>query len=192
METENNNTPLVPPINLNSKTFLVVTGASRGIGSAVAVSLAAKYLAGSKVVLMARSKKGLDKTKELIGVHNKGVQVINIIIDLTRPTFDELVKILRDALDGDNINDYQVVTMVHNVGTIGDVTKYTRDFGTDTVEWEEYYALNLFSVISMNRAFLEVFNTSNPLRLIINITSKCSVVPCKTLVLYWWVDSMII
>lgn len=178
-------------IDLSQMSFLLVSGASRGIGRSMAIECAAKFAAGSVVVLIARSASGLQETKSQILARNpNNVTVFEFNIDLTRPSVVDLTNILRSTLAGRAIADFRVAAIVHNVGTIGDITKYARDFGTDMTIWEDYYSINVFSVITLNKAFLDVFypmrqqNASNRL-LIVNVTSKCCNVPCKTFALYW-------
>lgn len=174
-------------VKLALKTYMMVSGASRGIGRALAVECAAKFAAGSVVVLLARSATGLDETRTQILARNpNNVTVFKFTIDLTRPSVVDLAAIFRSTLNGvDSIDDFHTAMIIHNVGTIGDITKFARDFGPDMSVMQEYYSINVFSVVALNRAFLDVFNSDARRRLIVNITSQCSSVPCKTFVLYW-------
>lgn len=179
-------------VNLSQKTFFVVTGASRGIGRCIAIECAAKFAAGSVIVLLARSISGLEETKAQVLARNPtNVTVFIIAIDLTRPSAEEIANIFRTALSERTISDFGLALIVHNVGTIGDTTKLAKQIGTDMSVWEEYYAANVFSVVALNSAFLEYFHNGGESSsaanrpLIVNITSKCGLVPCKSLTLYW-------
>lgn len=75
----------------NTNKFAVVTGASTGIGRAVAVELGKQ---GCFVFLVARSGDKLNKTKEL--VEKTGGEASIVICDLSKPDFTELVEVIKD------------------------------------------------------------------------------------------------
>lgn len=164
-------------INLSQKTFLLVSGASRGIGRSIAIECAAKLAAGSEVVLLARSKSGLEETKSQILSRNSNVSVIVYPIDLTRPSSDDLTAICRSTLE------CELAVVIHNVGTIGDITNSTRALGSNIGLWQDYYSLNLFSVFALNTAFLDRFQQSRIL--VVNLSSESGIDPYKNLSLYW-------
>lgn len=177
-------------INLCQKTFLVVSGASRGIGRMLAIECAAKTTAGSLIVLLARSTAGLEETKaQILAKNPNNITVMIFTIDLTRPTPNEFKQIFDTALYERNVSDFQLAMIIHNVGTIGDVTKFAKNFGNNDEQlFQDYYAMNVFSVIALNCIFLEQFNDAlNVPRFVVNITSLCAVKPCKSFTLYWYV-----
>lgn len=178
-------------VNLSQKAFFVVSGASRGIGRAIAIECAAKFAAGSVIALLARSISGLEETKAQILARNPtNITVFLFTIDLARSSVDDITKIIQTALSERTIADFALAMIVHNVGTIGDTSKLARQLGNDTNIWQDYYSMNVFSVVALNSAFLDVFhlvkqqNPSNQL-LIVNLTSKCGLVPFKSFTLYW-------
>lgn len=59
----------------DGKCFVIVTGASRGLGRAIATALTDKVTEGSKFLLLARSLNDLEETKTIL-TSNKNVQVI--------------------------------------------------------------------------------------------------------------------
>lgn len=173
-------------VNLNQKLFFVLTGASRGIGQSMAVECAAKASAGSLFVLLARSIEGLEQTKSQMLSRNHDISVKIFAIDLTHPSPEELLKIFIDSLADNRVEDFQLAVIVHNVGSIGDVTKFAKDFGDDEKVFQDYYALNVFGVIALNRVFLNLFDAAKSVqRLVVNVTSLCAVKPCKSFTLYW-------
>lgn len=178
-------------VNLSQKTFFVVSGASRGIGRSIAIECAAKFAAGSVIVLLARSINGLEETKAQILARNPtNVTVFMFAIDLTRPTPNDITNIFQTALSERTIADFGLAMIVHNVGTVGDTTKLARELGSDETVWHDYYSMNVFTVVALNKAFLDIFyvvrqqNPSNRL-LIVNVTSKCGLEPYKSFSLYW-------
>lgn len=174
-------------VDLTQKTFFLITGASRGIGRSMAIECAAKMATGSVIVLLARSTVGLEETKAQIMARNpSNVTVILLTYDLTRPTAEQISSIFDATLNERNVDEFKLAMIVHNVGSIGNVKQYAKDFGTsDMDEWHDYYAINVFSVISLNTEFLKRFNDRSTRRFIVNVTSKCALVPCKGLTMYW-------
>lgn len=175
-------------VDLRQKTFLVISGASRGIGRMLAIECAAKTTAGSLIVLLARSTAGLEETKaQILAKNPNNITVMILSIDLTRPTAAELKQIFDTALYERNVSDFQLAMIIHNVGTVGDVTKLAKDFGDDESVLQDYYAMNVFSVIALNRLFLALFDEAKDVRrVVVNITSMCAIKPCKSFTLYWY------
>lgn len=172
-------------VDLTQKTFFLMTGASRGIGRTMAIECAAKMATGSVIVLIARSTAGLEETKaQILAKNSSNVTVFLLTLDLTRPTAEQISTSIFDAtLSERNLDEFKLAMIVHNVGSIGDVKRYAKDF-CDTDEWHDYFAVNMFSVIALNSEFLKRFDTQIR-RLIVNITSKCGIAPCKSLTMYW-------
>ncbi|XP_031616574.1 sepiapterin reductase-like [Contarinia nasturtii] len=171
-------------VDLTQKTFFVMTGASRGIGRTMAIECAAKMATGSVIVLIARTAAGLEETKaQILAKNPSNVTVFLITLDLTRPSAEQISSQIFDAtLNERNLDEFKLAMIVHNVGSIGDVKRYAKDF-CDMDEWHDYYAINVFSVIAMNTEFLKRFNTQTR-RLVVNISSKLALQPCKSLTMY--------
>lgn len=176
-------------INLAQKSFLLVSGASRGIGRALAVECAAQMAAGSLIVLLARSSSGLEETKAMILEQNsQNITVIIHTIDLTRPSPAELSAIFSTALEGRTANEFDLVMIVHNIGTIGPVSKFAREIGAEASLWQDYFAINVFSVAALNSAFLDAMKSkvnSTQRVFIVNVTSGTAIAPFSSLTLYW-------
>lgn len=171
-------------VDLTQKTFFLMTGASRGIGRTMAIECAAKVATGSVIVLIARSMAGLEETKaQILAKNPSNVTVFLLTQDLTRPSIEQICSIFDGTLSERNLDEFKLAMIVHNVGSIGDVKKNARDF-CDMDEWHDYYAINVFSVIALNTEFLKRFDAQTR-RLVVNITSKCGLVPCKSLTMYW-------
>lgn len=162
-----------------------MTGASRGIGRTMAIECAAKMATGSVIVLIARSTAGLEETKaQILAKNPSNVTVFLLTLDLTRPTADQISAHIFDAtLNERNLDEFKLAMIVHNVGSVGNVSKYAKEL-CDTDEWQDYYAMNVFSVIALNGEFLKRFSVQTR-RLVVNITSKCGLEPFKSLTMYW-------
>lgn len=166
----------VDPTNKN--TFLVVTGASRGIGKKVAIQTSQKLRDPSIVVLLARSITGLEETKAEILKVNPNLRVICESIDLTKPSAEKLHEILFNAMHSICDNKFDLAMIVHNVGTIGNVQQSAKQVDNYEV-LQDYYSINVFAPIVLNTQFLKLIPSSYP-RLIVNITSKAAILPMKS------------
>lgn len=159
---------------LSGKACLLITGASQGIGKQIAITFASLLEKGSHVLLLARNLKALQETAAKLPSH----LVIDCnSIDLSVATKDNLQRIILSSLKGTNPNEFKRVIVVHNVGSIGDVSKKTKDM-TDIDIWRKYYDLNLFIPIILNGVIMEIFNGQDDTKkLIINITSLFAIQP---------------
>ncbi|XP_026478954.1 sepiapterin reductase [Ctenocephalides felis] len=169
-------------INLEQKFYCVVTGASKGIGQAIAQKLASKFKSGSVIVLLARSLKGLEVTKSFILAINPSISVVTTEIDLSKPNYEAFQKNLESSVQGLSMQSFDATMIVHNVGSVGDVTKRVSELNNLNY-WQEYYALNVFGVALLNSAFLKFVGPTHNIQcdvyktIIINITSLIAIKP---------------
>lgn len=169
-------------VDFTQKTFLLVTGASKGIGQMIAVQSSARLASGSLCVLLARNPDGLEDTKKQILELNPAVAVKTYPFDLSAPTETELLAIFVDALGGQLGSAFRLAMVVHNVGTIGDVSRPATDFG-DLNEWRSFFDLNVFAVATLNSYFVRQFGEAGR-TVVVNVTSKCGSVPYNSFTLY--------
>jgi sepiapterin reductase len=163
----------------NKLAYLIVTGASKGIGAKMAIETSRNFQAGSVVVLLARSSAGLERTKSEILEVNSGLNVVTKAIDLTKPSFADLKALINESFGA---NVYDLLMMIHNVGTIGDVAKWARDID-DYAELESYFSTNVFGPIILNNILLKAAAPTTK-KFIVNITSKAALVPFKSFGFY--------
>lgn len=169
------------PIDLSGKfAYLLVTGASKGIGARMAIETSKNFKAGSVVVLLARSPGGLEATKAEILKGNKGLKVIVKAIDLTKPPVADLKAVISETYDA--TPDFDLAIMIHNVGTVGDVSKWARDID-DYSELESYYSTNVFAPMILNNLLLKVVPATTQ-KFVVNITSKAAIAPIKSFAFY--------
>ena len=108
------------------RTFLLITGASRGFGRALALELGKVVGAGSTVLLMARSKEELETTKELVREARPGLAVEIAAVDLSTADKDVMEKAVKAVYAK---ADHEVAMIIHNAGTLGqDGRKLTVSF----------------------------------------------------------------
>lgn len=167
-------------VNLSKKCFCVITGASQGIGRALAIEFAQKMDSGSLMVLLARNINGLEETKSLI--KNPNIQVITKSIDLAKITASDMESILSDSLPVD-VGKFDTNIIIHNAGSVGDLSFKAEEL-SDPTAWQTYYNLNVFNVAVLNSAFLKVVAGHESKTLIVNITSLCGIKPFAGLALY--------
>ncbi|CRL01309.1 CLUMA_CG014427, isoform A [Clunio marinus] len=169
------------PIDLKGKlAYLLVTGASKGIGATMAIETSRHFKSGSVVVLLARSQSGLEATKTAILEANACLKVVIKAIDLTKPSTEDLNLIIHSSYDK-SVN-FDLTMIIHNVGTVGDISKWSHEIEDYNV-LENYYSTNIFSPIILNNLFLKVIPESMK-KFIVNITSKAAKFPFKSMGFY--------
>lgn len=72
---------------LSGKVFLLITGASRGIGKQIAISFGSVLEKGSHALLLATNLNALEETAKNI---SSNVTVDTVSVDLSKATKDEL------------------------------------------------------------------------------------------------------
>ncbi|XP_063978569.1 sepiapterin reductase-like [Diachasmimorpha longicaudata] len=163
---------------LSGKVFLLITGASQGIGRQIAVTFSELLETGSRLLLLARSEHGLKETANQI---SKRVSVDFKSVDLALSTADKLSEIIKKSV---NHVQFDRIVVVHNVGSTGDLSKFTIDMN-DYTEWRKYYDLNVFSPAILNSVVMKIFQDSPKMKkIVINITSFCALQPMKSVGYY--------
>ncbi len=98
------------------RSFVLITGASRGFGRALALEMGKVVGAGSTLLLMARNMADLETTKAIVRDARPGLAVELVSIDLetaNRETFDAAVR------SNYGSGDHSVAVVIHNAGTLG-------------------------------------------------------------------------
>jgi len=159
---------------LGVRSFVLITGASRGFGRAIAVELGKVVGAGSTLLLLARNKELLEVTRDMCRDVRPGLAVEVQSLDLSTADKDAFEKVVR-AHQGSA--DHEVAMVVHNAGTLGQDGRRVTDL-TDMEEMSAYYRVNLFHVICLNSVFTSVFPKSR--MAYINISSILALQPLTT------------
>lgn len=135
-----------PVKRLDGKVALV-TGASRGIGAAVAKALASE---GAHVVLLARTKSGLEDTYDAI--NEAGGSSTIFPFDLTK--IDEL-----EALGPTLLERFKRLDIwVANAGRLGTLTPISH---SKIKDWRDVYTLNVLANVQMIRTLEPLLKASD-------------------------------
>lgn len=172
----------------NQKTFCLVTGASRGIGRTISIEFSKKVADGSVFLLMARSASALDDTKAAILEATKGrnISVVAVPADLEKPDGSAYLTSIQTTLTQTNTtaSDFDHSILVHNAGSLGIEKKLKVIEMEDLAELQNYFSLNVFSMMILTTQFFKVFNDASKQRSIVQITSLAGIQPCNTWGLY--------
>lgn len=156
------------------RSFVLITGASRGFGRAIALELGKVVGAGSTLLLMSRSKTDLETTKSIVRDARPGLAVELVSVDLATAEKEDFEKAVRANYGS---ADHEVAIIIHNAGTIGQDGRKITDL-TDISLMSTYYRLNLFHVICLNSVFKSCFPKSR--MVYINISSILALQPLTT------------
>ena len=98
------------------RSFVLITGASRGFGRALALELGKVVGAGSTLLLVSRSKADLETTKEIVRDARPGLAVELVCVDLSTADKEVFEKAVRAKYGS---ADHEVAIIIHNAGTLG-------------------------------------------------------------------------
>ncbi|MFL5694424.1 MAG: SDR family NAD(P)-dependent oxidoreductase, partial [Ktedonobacteraceae bacterium] len=109
----------------------IVTGASRGVGRAIALSLAAE---GCRLAVVARGRKVLEETASEL--RNIDAEVLPIVADLL------VAQDIEDVVQATLSHYGRIDILVHNAGG----AKGQNIFDTSDEDWQEALALNVLAL----------------------------------------------
>ncbi len=133
----------------------LVTGASRGIGQAIAAALASDYT----VIGTATSSKGAASISDYLGDHGRGV-----VLDVSQP--DSIAEVIKDIQGAEG----PPAVLVNNAG----ITRDNLLMRMKEDEWEAILSTNLSSIFRLSKACLRGMMKARWGR-IVNITSVVGV-----------------
>ncbi|CAI5722215.1 unnamed protein product [Hyaloperonospora brassicae] len=185
------------------KTAVLVTGASRGFGRCLALDFVRFFSARDlDLHLWARSEQDLEDTKRMAHCEWAQASASNELrcfvqsVDLSDP-IDYTAKI-DQVLSTFATEKYSQVFLVHNAGSLGQLG-FVQESVSSPIEVQQYWELNVTSVMWLNKRFLDVFGATRDELLasgastgteqltqlvIVNITSLCGIEPFKTHMMY--------
>lgn len=101
---------------IGRRSFVLITGASRGFGRSLALEMGKVVGAGSTLLLMARNKEDLEQTKEIVRDARPGLAVECAFVDLATADKDTLEKAVKANYGS---ADHEVAMVIQNAGTLG-------------------------------------------------------------------------
>ena len=148
------------------KQYTLITGASRGIGKALAEGLAEK---GKNLILVARSKEDLEKVASHLQ-SKYSIEAIVIQEDLSK--LDSAEKLFEKT------KNYKIETLINNAGF-----GVTSDFSKNNVhELEKMLVLNVISLTKLSRLYLEQLKENKGS--LINVSSRAAFQPIPFMAAY--------
>lgn len=172
------------PLSDLGRALVIITGASRGFGRALAKDLSRLVKPGSAFVLVARSEGDLRTLQAELReaeADRAGLEVRCVATDLALAQgLEEVLKAAREAAS----DLIEHVLLVNNAGSLGDISRFTKSF-TDMAEVNAYLSLNVSSFLCLTAQTLQAFPQRPGLtRTVINISSLCAIKPFSSWVLY--------
>jgi 3-oxoacyl-[acyl-carrier protein] reductase len=129
----------------------IITGASRGVGKAIAFALAAE---GCRLAIIARGRRALEETAAEL--HAGGADVLPIIADLT--VMQDI-----DAIVQATLNQYgRIDILVHNAGG----ARGQNIFDTSDEDWQSALALNVMALSQFAKAVAPIMSQQGGGRII--------------------------
>uniref|UniRef100_A0A914W307 Sepiapterin reductase n=1 Tax=Plectus sambesii TaxID=2011161 RepID=A0A914W307_9BILA len=149
------------------KLVCVISGASRGIGRAIALEVGKRAGAGSTLLLLARNSARLDLVQHEITKQRAGeVTVQTSICDIGTATAAEFTQLLNDVKT--KAGQVDAAYLIQNAATLGPGDQRASQL-TDTALISNYMQLNFNSFVLLNSLFLQTFPSGH--RCVVNISS---------------------
>ncbi|XP_038070734.1 sepiapterin reductase-like isoform X2 [Patiria miniata] len=162
--------------------FCIITGASRGLGRELALSLGSHLGDKSLMVLTARSSADLEDTSKQVSACSPGVTVKTVTGDLGDESKAE--DAITRMFEGVECSQYQHAMLIHNAGSLGEMS-YICDLSPGLQTLRQCFTLNVTSCMALSTKFLRVFpKRDGQRRTMVHISSLCAIQPMKSLSLY--------
>jgi len=167
-------------------TFIVVTGASRGLGKAIAVSFAKAIKNPLHIVLTGRNNDGLQNTRNEV-LSSRSDAICDVVCaDLSQ--LSSLQAVANTIFSLDPSKQYEKAIFINNAGSLGPLAVIGHP-DTKLDEFQSVFDFNVTSSSYLTAEFIKKFGDKAssfvmPSTLIINISSLCAVKPFPTWGIY--------
>ena len=192
----------------SAKGLVVISGASRGIGRAIALALAdaacinrgktnddessSSILVPSHLhmILVARSATSLKETADLLQQRcgNSDSNITTTCLEMDLAEIDRLPQNVNKILEPLEDCTYNSCMLINNAGSLGPLGKATSICDEDSTSaslkrWRDTIDLNITSSLWMSSQFAKATSHVSLVR-IVNISSLCAIEPFPTMSLY--------
>ncbi|VIO92096.1 oxidoreductase, short chain dehydrogenase/reductase family protein [Brugia malayi] len=167
------------------KVLAIITGASRGIGRETVLQLSKIVAKGSAFLITARTAAKLEELRDEIKSSVEGIDIHVLVCDAEKLNSGKILE-LQGAISSliANSRTYDVLLLVHNAGTVGDITKRGVEI-INSDDWHSYLQINFVSVVLINNSVLSTIpERVAPARYILNVTSLLAVKAFPSMVQY--------
>ncbi|TKR75829.1 hypothetical protein L596_017066 [Steinernema carpocapsae] len=160
---------------VGKKTFCVVTGASRGIGQAIATKLAETSAPESTFLLLATNKEKLQETADIVQENNITVNVETVAVDFSDENLSlEGVETAFKRLV-EQSSDIDRFIIVHNAGTTGDMNQKAIELENPEA-WQSHLRINVTAMVQLNCLLYRLTNgKGKEAPIFVNITSLLAI-----------------
>lgn len=169
-------------LDFSQKSLIIITGASKGIGRALALEIAKVAANGSAIILIARSEKSLQETSDQIKVVNSSLETYVHPLDLSHAKESDYAELFKNISERFTLNTFVVSLLIHNAGSVGVIKDL--DSLSDVQLWRDYYEFNFFSVIILNNLFLKTVRNVIRNIFVVNISSLVGTNPFLNMGMY--------
>ncbi|XP_045169052.2 sepiapterin reductase-like [Mercenaria mercenaria] len=170
---------------LKGKALCVITGASRGYGRCLAEMFVTHLPAGSLLLLLARNTDQLTEVSARLTSLNNSVRVAWEKFDQSNVTDcsqENIHSILSKAEI--RLQDFNSVFLVHNAGSVGDLTKYAWEFSDGNMV-ANTINLNVTGTVLLNASLLnEIRKYDIKQKIVVNVSSLAAIQPFSSWSLY--------
>ncbi|CAM9383869.1 unnamed protein product, partial [Ectocarpus fasciculatus] len=165
--------------------LIVITGASRGFGRALAESFARRIKTPLHLVLAARSADGLEETlQSVLDIRDDRQTDVDVLIMDCAASLDALKEASAQFCKHAESTRYSDVMFVANAGVLGPLDTIGSDALTMEA-LENAYRINFLSPSCLISEFVKRYKSSSAARLaVINVSSLWAVEPAKTFSAY--------
>lgn len=165
------------------KRLVVITGASRGIGSGISVEANNKFNKDTVFLLVARDEKKLNEIKDQLVKVSPENKFITLKFDFAKKiTINENAELLKNALAEIDFSKLEEVYVIYNHGTL--VTGKIETV-IEEINREEFLQINVFGIWVLLTAFMKLFPLSQfKKQYHINVSSDSARFPSEGLSLY--------
>ncbi|XP_030382239.1 sepiapterin reductase [Scaptodrosophila lebanonensis] len=169
-------------MDLNKRTFCVLSGATNALGQSLALELCRRFAQGSLVLLLDENKQQLQSLQKKLESELADSDIESSLTSSpVRFVTGVLVKenaaqLLEEALKQDeaNANSFDCAIIVHNED---DVATQTLLEPQSPLEWTAYVHRQLYAPVALNQRFLQCPALAGIEKLAVNVTSSLQLRP---------------